>query len=308
MLRRRLQDSPRQVRVLEERLLETKGQLAQALSQNERLAATLGEAREQIIALKEEVEKLTAPPSGFGSISRRQRRRHHQHLLRQAQAAGQRPPRHRPQVAPARPGADAQRGPQRGRGLHLVQGEVVQLKEMLGVDRALVIGNADEERVVQIGEPLHRRTLRAEGLAAAGRPLRVRARAPTQAGGRGSSWRRCPTSPTRTSAASATRSSRSATPSSCRSPARRPVRRAPAQAAQGHPALRPPGCGKTLIAKAVASSLAKKVAEVTGRTSGRSYFLNIKGPELLNKYVGETGAPDPADLPAGRRSPTRACR
>jgi proteasome-associated ATPase len=50
----------------------------------------------------------------------------------------------------------------------------------------------------------------------------------------------------------------------------------------------PPGCGKTLIAKAVANSLAKKVAEVTGNTDTRSYFLNIKGPELLNKYVGET--------------------
>ncbi|MDQ1628133.1 MAG: proteasome-associated ATPase, partial [Actinomycetota bacterium] len=50
----------------------------------------------------------------------------------------------------------------------------------------------------------------------------------------------------------------------------------------------PPGCGKTLIAKAVANSLAKKVAEVTGRPQGKSYFLNIKGPELLNKYVGET--------------------
>ena len=50
----------------------------------------------------------------------------------------------------------------------------------------------------------------------------------------------------------------------------------------------PPGCGKTLIAKAVANSLAKKVAEVTGKPEGKSYFLNIKGPELLNKYVGET--------------------
>ena len=50
----------------------------------------------------------------------------------------------------------------------------------------------------------------------------------------------------------------------------------------------PPGCGKTLIAKAVANSLAKKVAEVTGQPPGKSYFLNIKGPELLNKYVGET--------------------
>ena len=50
----------------------------------------------------------------------------------------------------------------------------------------------------------------------------------------------------------------------------------------------PPGCGKTLIAKAVANSLAHKVATVTGNTNVRSYFLNIKGPELLNKYVGET--------------------
>jgi proteasome-associated ATPase len=50
----------------------------------------------------------------------------------------------------------------------------------------------------------------------------------------------------------------------------------------------PPGCGKTLIAKAVANSLAKKVAQVTGKPDGRAYFLNIKGPELLNKYVGET--------------------
>jgi proteasome-associated ATPase len=50
----------------------------------------------------------------------------------------------------------------------------------------------------------------------------------------------------------------------------------------------PPGCGKTLIAKAVANSLSQKVAELTGNRNVRSYFLNIKGPELLNKYVGET--------------------
>jgi proteasome-associated ATPase len=50
----------------------------------------------------------------------------------------------------------------------------------------------------------------------------------------------------------------------------------------------PPGCGKTLIAKAVANSLAQKVSQVTGNKAARSYFLNIKGPELLNKYVGET--------------------
>src|SRR3989442_1561737 len=68
VLRRRLQDAPKRVRTLEERLLETKGQLAQALSQNEKLSATLREAREHIAALREEVEKLTMPPSGYGTF------------------------------------------------------------------------------------------------------------------------------------------------------------------------------------------------------------------------------------------------
>src|SRR5438552_17983228 len=68
VLRRRLQDAPKRVRTLEERILETKGQLAQAVSQNERLSATLREAREHIAALREEVEKLTMPPSGYGTF------------------------------------------------------------------------------------------------------------------------------------------------------------------------------------------------------------------------------------------------
>src|SRR4029077_5738155 len=66
-LRRRLQDAPKRVRTLEERLLETKGQLAQAVSQNEKLSYTLREAREHIAALREEVEKLTQPPSAYGT-------------------------------------------------------------------------------------------------------------------------------------------------------------------------------------------------------------------------------------------------
>ena len=68
VLRRRLQDAPKRVRTLEERLLETKGQLAQAVSQNEKLSATLREAREHIAALREDVEKLTMPPSGYGTF------------------------------------------------------------------------------------------------------------------------------------------------------------------------------------------------------------------------------------------------
>jgi proteasome-associated ATPase len=289
LLRRRLQDSPRQVRVLEERLLETKGQLAQALSQNERLAATLREAREQIIALKEEVEKLTAPPSGFGSFvsvnedgtinitSGGRKLRVNVH----------------PDIDP--------KSLQHGQELMLnealnvveacafeVQGEVVQLKEMLGVDRALVIGNADEERVVQIGEPLRNRTLRAgDSLLLDVRSGFVLEHLPKpeveelileevpdisyqDIGGLADQIEQI------------------------RDAVELPFLHADLFAEhqlkppKGILLYGPPGCGKTLIAKAVANSLAKKVAEVTGQPSGRSYFLNIKGPELLNKYVGET--------------------
>src|SRR6476469_5231186 len=68
VLRRRLQEAPKRVRTLEERLLETKGQLQQAISQNEKLTYTLREAREHIAALREEVDKLTQPPSAYGTV------------------------------------------------------------------------------------------------------------------------------------------------------------------------------------------------------------------------------------------------
>ncbi|MFV0308886.1 MAG: proteasome ATPase, partial [Desertimonas sp.] len=67
-LRSRLADAPRRVRALEERLLETKGQLAQAVAQNEKLSYTLREAREHIATLREEVDKLTQPPSAYGVV------------------------------------------------------------------------------------------------------------------------------------------------------------------------------------------------------------------------------------------------
>jgi proteasome-associated ATPase len=289
LLRRRLQDSPHQVRVLEERLLETKGQLAQALSQNERLAATLREAREQIIALKEEVEKLTAPPSGFGvflgvnddgtinisSGGRKLRVNVHPDIDPKSLQPGQ-----ELMLNEALNVVEA--------CTYEVQGEVVQLKEMLGVDRALVIGNADEERVVQIGEPLRNRTLRAgDSLLLDARSGFVLEHLPKpeveelileevpdisyqDIGGLADQIEQI------------------------RDAVELPFLHADLFAEhqlkppKGILLYGPPGCGKTLIAKAVANSLAKKVAEVTGKPSGRSYFLNIKGPELLNKYVGET--------------------
>jgi len=289
LLRRRLQDSPRQVRVLEERLLETKGQLAQALAQNERLAATLREARDQILALKEEVEKLTAPPSGFGvflsvnddgtvnisSGGRKLRVNVHPEIDPKSLLPGQ-----ELMLNEALNVVEA--------CAYEIQGEVVSLKEMLGVDRALVIGNADEERVVQIGEPLRNRTLRAgDALLLDARSGFVLEHLPKpeveelileevpdisymDIGGLASQI------------------------DQIRDAVELPFLHADLFAEhqlkppKGILLYGPPGCGKTLIAKAVANSLAKQVAEMTGRPSGRSYFLNIKGPELLNKYVGET--------------------
>jgi proteasome-associated ATPase len=289
LLRRRLQDSPRQVRVLEERLLETKGQLAQALAQNERLAATLREAREQILALKEEVEKLTAPPSSFGTF-----------LGINADgtvniSAGGRKLRVNvhPEIDP--------KSLQYGQELMLnealnvveacnfeVQGEVVSLKELVGPDRALVIGNADEERVVQLGTPLRNVTLRA------GDSLLLDTKS-------GFLLERVPKPEVEELILEEVPDisyqdigGLAAQIDQIRDAVELPFLHADLYAEhqlkppKGVLLYGPPGCGKTLIAKAVANSLAKKASEITGHGNARSYFLNIKGPELLNKYVGET--------------------
>src|SRR5262249_38035481 len=163
VLRRRLQDAPKRVRTLEERLLETKGQLAQAVSQNERLSATLREAREHIAALREEVEKLTMPPSAYGtflgtnddgtvdvfSAGRKMRVSVHPELDLDELERGQEV------VLNESLNVVLARSPE-------IQGEVVVLKDLLedGV-RALVVGRADEERVCELGDTLIGQHLRA---------------------------------------------------------------------------------------------------------------------------------------------------
>src|SRR5262249_4406213 len=162
-LRRRLQDAPKRVRTLEERLLETKGQLAQAVSQNEKLTYTLREAREHISALREEVDKLTQPPSAYGVLLGRN------DADTAAGFSGGR--RMRVSVHPDLADAELTRGSEvvLNESLNVVMarsaeltGEVVTMKELLDDGlRALIVGRADEERVAELAEWMVGEKLRA---------------------------------------------------------------------------------------------------------------------------------------------------
>jgi proteasome-associated ATPase len=289
-LRRRLQDAPRRVRALEERLLETKGQLAQAVSQNEKLTYTLREAREHIAALREEVEKLTQPPSAYATLlghnddgtvdvfsgGRKMRVELHPELRDSGLIRGQEV------VLNESLNVVLARQPDR-------TGEVVTLKEVMADGkRALIVGRADEERVAEFIDGLDVGRLHSGDL------LLLDARS-------GLLLERLPRPEVEElvleevpdisySDVGGLDDQIEAIVDAVELPFlhQRLFSDYRLPAPKGILLYGPPGCGKTLIAKAVANSLATKVAEVSGDREARSYFLNIKGPELLNKYVGET--------------------
>jgi len=289
-LRRRLQEAPGRVRTLEERLLETKGQLAHAVSQNEKLTFTLQQAKEHIAALREEVDKLTQPPSAYGtylngnddgtvdviSSGRKMRVAIHPGLDAEELRKGQEV------VLNESLNVVLVRDPELG-------GEVVSVLEVLEDGRrVLIVGRADEEQVAEISEYLSGVKLRAgDSLLLDPRTMLLYEKLPrpeleevvleevpdvtyADIGGLDSQIE--------------------AITDAVELPYlhRELFAQYRLQAPKGILLYGPPGCGKTLIAKAVANSLAKKVAEQTGNSRVTSYFLNIKGPELLNKYVGET--------------------
>jgi proteasome-associated ATPase len=289
-LRKRLQDGPKRVRTLEEKLLETKGQLQQAISQNEKLTYTLREAREHIASLREEVDKLTQPPSAYGTFLGT-----NDDGSIDVFAGGRKM---RVALHPELTDANLQRGQEvvLNESLNVVlargaetSGEVVTMKEVLeGGIRAIIVGRADEERVVEIAE-----TLRAEKLRA-GDSILMDTRT-------GLLLEKLPRPEVEElvleevpdisyADVGGLDSQIEAITDAVELPFlhRDLFLEHKLPAPKGILLYGPPGCGKTLIAKAVANSLAKKVAEVTGDDNARSYFLNIKGPELLNKYVGET--------------------
>ena len=289
-LRRKLVDAPKRSRALEERLLETKGQLAHVTSQNEKLSYTLREAREHIAALRDEVDKLTQPPSAYGVVvgknddgtvdvlsnSRKMRVSLHPSILHD----------------------ELQRGAEvvLNESFNVVLarqsdlgGEVVTLKDLLedGV-RALVVGRGDEERVCELADSLRGMFLRN------GDTLRLDARSNLL-------LEKLPRPEVEDllleevpDISYADIGGLDTQIEQIADAVELPYLHQELFAEHRLPAPKgillygPPGCGKTLIAKAVANSLAKKVAASTGGEKGRSYFINIKGPELLNKYVGET--------------------
>ncbi|WP_308128120.1 proteasome ATPase [Modestobacter italicus] len=297
LLRRKVSDSPRQVRALEERLAEAEGRAAFLSERNDKLAGTLREAREQLVTLKEEIERLGQPPSGYGVFLEA-----FEDGTVDVFTGGRKL---RVTVSPALEVTDLRQGQEvmlneamnvvAARGFERA-GDVVMLKELLEpVDgeprRALVIGHTDEERVVRLADSLAGQPLRS------GDSLLLESRS-------GYVYERIPKSEVEELVLEEVPDidyedigGLSRQIEQIRDAVELPFlhadlfREYELRPPKGILLYGPPGCGKTLIAKAVANSLAKKVAAVRGDSDtnqGKSYFLNIKGPELLNKYVGET--------------------
>ncbi len=290
LVRRKLTESPRHVRQLEERLAATQAQLARLTENNERLVATLKEARAQIVTLKEEIDRLAQPPSGYGIFLAR-----HEDGTVDVFTGGRKL---RVAVSPALDVDALRRGQEvlLNDALNIVDafgferaGEVVMLKEVLeGGDRALVISHADEERIVHLADTLGDVPLRA------GDSLLIEPRSAY-------AYERIPKSEVEElvleevpDVGYADIGGLDRQIEQIRDAVELPFlhadlfREHQLRPPKGILLYGPPGCGKTLIAKAVANSLAKQMAERRGEEKHTSYFLNIKGPELLNKYVGET--------------------
>jgi len=263
--------------------------LEQEKARNEKLADTLESVRDQVLSLRDEIENLSKPPSAYGTIvkinddgtvdvtsSGRKMRVNALPSKMESLKIGDEVILNESMVL-----VDS-RDPESS-------GEIVRVKEVLdGGNRAVVVGRTDEERVVEMAIGLHDSGLRS------GDSVRVDERS-------GILLERLPRpevedlvleqipNETYEDVGGLDREIEMIVDA-----VELPFMHKELFSLYELPAPKgillygPPGCGKTLIAKAVANSLALKVAEVTGDHAARSYFLNIKGPELLNKYVGET--------------------
>ena len=288
-LRRRLVDTPRQIHLLESEARDASRELARANARNQKLTATIETARERITVLRDEVERLSQPPSAYGTVLQL-----NDDGSADVHSSGRkmRVGIHPELVDGLHPGQEVVLNDSMSIVMartHDSTGEVVTVKEvMAGGQRAVVVGRGDEERVAELADELLGSGLRSGDSVMldqrSGLLLEVLPRPEVEdlvleevpdvcyedVGGLDRQIEQIVDA------------------------VELPFLHQDLFAEYDLPAPKgillygPPGCGKTLIAKAVANSLAAKVSEVSGDQEARSYFLNIKGPELLNKYVGET--------------------
>lgn len=283
-------DSVQKIRDLEECLVEAKTSLARETGKNEKLAYTLREYRDSIVSLRDEVSKLTQPPSGYGIV-----------VGKNDDGTADVLTNGRKMRVNINPEIDAD---QLARGSEVVlndslnivlarspeaTGEVVSLKEVLedGV-RAIITGRGDEERICELADSLRGARLRSGDLLRLDPRSNLLLEKIDQPEVEHLLLEEVPDISYLDIGGLDEQIEQIADAVELPFLHHELFAEHQLPAPKGILLYGPPGCGKTLIAKAVANSLAKKVAASTGGEKGRSYFINIKGPELLNKYVGET--------------------